>query len=130
MQERLETLRQKLFFQWGELAAHLGISRSMLDMVRKGRRQPGVHLLRRIEAAEVEAGLRPPVSVVVAEESLGGSASLRETSSSEVRKSPVSAAAGSSEVRETGRAEILRELAAIRSRIAEIERMLKHEGEP
>ena len=43
--------------EWGELAAHLGISRSMLDQVRKGTRNPGPKLVRRIEAAESAAGI-------------------------------------------------------------------------
>lgn len=53
MEQRLEILRHHLRLQWGELAAHLGVSRSMLDQVRKGTRQPGPKLIRRIEEAEV-----------------------------------------------------------------------------
>ena len=57
MKERLQILKEKNRFQWGELAHHLGISRSMLDQLRKGTRHPGPKLIRIIEAAEVEAGI-------------------------------------------------------------------------
>ena len=57
MQERLEILRKTRRFQWGELADHLGISRSMLDQIRKGTRAPGPKLARKIESSEVEVGI-------------------------------------------------------------------------
>jgi hypothetical protein len=42
--------------EWGELATHLGMSRAMLDFVRKGRRNLSFPALRRLEDAEREAG--------------------------------------------------------------------------
>ena len=43
--------------EWGELATHLGISRSMLDFVRKGQRNLSFPAIRRLEDAEREAGI-------------------------------------------------------------------------
>lgn len=48
--------------EWGELATHLSLSRSMLDFVRNGHRKPSFKVLRRIEQAEIEAGITPPKS--------------------------------------------------------------------
>jgi len=62
MQERLETLRFALRYQWGELAEHLGLSRSMLDQVRKGQRQLSFKALTRLEQAEQAAGITPAAS--------------------------------------------------------------------
>ena len=43
--------------EWGELAKHLNLSRSMLDQVRKGRRHFGPKAMRRILEAEADVGL-------------------------------------------------------------------------
>ena len=43
--------------EWGELAIHLGLSRSMLDFARKGQRNLSFKALRRLEEAEREAGI-------------------------------------------------------------------------
>ena len=48
-------------FEWGELASHLGLSRSMLDMVRKGNRNLSIKALRRLEECERETGILPPI---------------------------------------------------------------------
>lgn len=45
--------------EWGELATHMGISRSMLDFVRKGQRNLSFPALRRLEECERQAGLAP-----------------------------------------------------------------------
>lgn len=46
--------------EWGELAIHLGLSRSMMDFVRTGKRQLSFKALRRLEQAEISAGITPP----------------------------------------------------------------------
>ncbi|MBU4460037.1 MAG: hypothetical protein KJ579_05675 [Verrucomicrobia bacterium] len=56
----MEVLRAHHCVTWGELAGVLGISRSMLDFVRNGAREPGPKVLRKIIAAEIAAGLVPP----------------------------------------------------------------------
>lgn len=58
MKERLERLKRVLSLEWGELADHLDISRSMLDHVRNGRRDFGPKAMRRLEQAEIEAGIK------------------------------------------------------------------------
>lgn len=69
MEKRLESLKIALHLEWGELADLLGISRSMLDQTRKGRRAFGPHIMRKLQQAEVEAGIRePPRTVVVVHE--------------------------------------------------------------
>lgn len=60
MNARLQQLRETLRMEWGELASHLGISRSMLDFVRKGQRNLSFPALRRLEEAERAAGILPP----------------------------------------------------------------------
>lgn len=45
--------------EWGELATRLGLSRSMLDMVRKGQRNLSFKALDRLEQAERDAGILP-----------------------------------------------------------------------
>lgn len=57
MKERLKRLKDALSLEWGELAAKLDISRSMLDHVRNGLRTFGPKTVRRLEQAEREAGL-------------------------------------------------------------------------
>lgn len=52
MKNRLENLKKALAMNWGELADYIGISRSMLDFLRNGVREPGKSTLRKIEAAE------------------------------------------------------------------------------
>ena len=57
---RLEALREALVMNWGELANHLSISRSMLDFMRKGIRNPSAQMLRQLADAERAAGIGPP----------------------------------------------------------------------
>lgn len=59
MKERLKRLKDALSLEWGELAAKLDISRSMLDHVRNGLRTFGPKTVRRLELAEREAGIQP-----------------------------------------------------------------------
>jgi transcriptional regulator with XRE-family HTH domain len=59
MEKRLQKLRETLKFEWGELAHHLDLSRSMLDQVRKGKRHLGMKAMRRLEQAEGAAGIIP-----------------------------------------------------------------------
>lgn len=54
---RLDRLRQALVLEWGELAARLGINRTMLHYLRKGQRAPSQKLERRIQELEHELGL-------------------------------------------------------------------------
>ena len=54
---RLEALREELCITWRELADKLGCSRSAIYMIKSGERNPGPKTLRKILAAEVEAGL-------------------------------------------------------------------------
>lgn len=63
MPKRLENLRQALTLNWGELAAKLEISRAMLDFIRTGARNPSPKILRKIELAEIEAGLKSEANV-------------------------------------------------------------------
>lgn len=65
MNARLEKLKKTLVLEWGEIAKHLGVTRSMLDKVRKGERQAGPQLERRIIEAEIEAGLSDAKSPTV-----------------------------------------------------------------
>jgi len=60
MEERLQLLRQKLRLEWGQLAERLGLSRAMLDFVRKGQRNLSFKALNRLEDAERAAGILPP----------------------------------------------------------------------
>lgn len=57
MKNRLESLKNRLGLSWGELADYIGISRSMLDFVRTGNREPGNKTRRLIEEAEKKCGL-------------------------------------------------------------------------
>ncbi len=57
MKNRLESLKKRLGLSWGELADYIGISRSMLDFVRTGTREPGNKTRRLIEDAEKKSGL-------------------------------------------------------------------------
>ena len=64
MENRLEILRKTLNMGWGELASAMGISRSMLDQVRKGTRIFSPKTARQLEELELKAGLReshPPL---------------------------------------------------------------------
>jgi transcriptional regulator with XRE-family HTH domain len=63
MNARLQNLREALKMEWGELATHLGISRSMLDFVRKGQRNLSFPAIRRLEAVEKEAGILPQIQL-------------------------------------------------------------------
>ncbi|MFH0878571.1 MAG: helix-turn-helix transcriptional regulator [Lentisphaerota bacterium] len=73
----MEVLKERLSLSWGELATHLHISRSMLDFLRNGKRQPSPKMMRSITAVELSAGiaqsshgLEPkPISHVVMERS-------------------------------------------------------------
>jgi transcriptional regulator with XRE-family HTH domain len=64
METRLSALRVAMRLQWGELAVHIGLSRSMLDQVRKGQRNLSFAALSRLEDAERAAGITPPSSSV------------------------------------------------------------------
>lgn len=68
MHNRLETLRQALRLQWGELAARLNLSRSMLDQVRRDRRKLSIKAIRRLEEAERDAGIEVASCLTVREE--------------------------------------------------------------
>lgn len=70
MNARLQRLREVLRLEWGELASHLGVSRSMLDFVRKGQRNLSFPALRRLEEAERAAGILPPTPSVPAPETV------------------------------------------------------------
>ena len=61
MNERLQRLREALRMEWGELAKHLKMSRAMLDFSRKGQRNLSFKAIRRLEEAERQAGIAPPV---------------------------------------------------------------------
>ena len=63
--KRLELLRDKLKLNWGELAKYIGISRSMLDFIRDGRREAGLQTLRKIELAEKRAMYGIPTDVII-----------------------------------------------------------------
>lgn len=58
--QRLKALKDALCVNWAELAESIGVSRSGLDFFRSGARNPGPKTMRRIAAAEVEAGLAIP----------------------------------------------------------------------
>jgi transcriptional regulator with XRE-family HTH domain len=64
MDERLQRLRTTLRMEWGQLAQHLGMSRAMLDFVRKGQRNLSFPALARLEEAERSAGIAPPILAV------------------------------------------------------------------
>ena len=57
MKKVLESMKERLGVTWGELADYIGISRSMLDFLRKGERVPGNKTRRLVEeaAAKCEA---------------------------------------------------------------------------
>lgn len=59
MNDRLQKLKKSLSIQWGEMANRLGVSRSMIDQIRKGTRMPGPRLERRIRELEQDAGIAP-----------------------------------------------------------------------
>ena len=58
--ERLSVLKAELCLTWVELAEKIGCKQSMMSMMKSGERSPGPKLLRKILAAEVEAGLARP----------------------------------------------------------------------
>lgn len=58
MENRLKILKKTLNMGWGELASAMGVSRSMLDQVRNGKRCFGPKAMRQLEALEERAGLR------------------------------------------------------------------------
>jgi len=76
--ERLEALRAALVLNWGELAAHLGISRAMLDFLRAGARRPSPKTLRLIAAAERAAGIAPAPAVPGVGKKKGGRVQVLE----------------------------------------------------
>jgi transcriptional regulator with XRE-family HTH domain len=57
MNVRLETLKKALHLEWGELAKCLGVSRSLIDQVRKNRRNLGPKTFRRLIELERSAGI-------------------------------------------------------------------------
>jgi transcriptional regulator with XRE-family HTH domain len=54
---RLDALRVALTVSWGELAERLDISRSMLDFMRNGLRNPSAKLMRKIAVLEQSCGV-------------------------------------------------------------------------
>lgn len=58
--ERIENLRVRLGLTKAEVYEKLQISQPMISMLRAGKRQLSVKAMRRLEAAEVEAGLASP----------------------------------------------------------------------
>ena len=58
--ERIEKLRVKLGLTKAEVYEKLQISQPMVSMIRAGQRQPSMKSMRRLEQAEIEAGLAPP----------------------------------------------------------------------
>jgi transcriptional regulator with XRE-family HTH domain len=66
MNARLQRLREVLRLEWGELAERLGLSRSMLDFVRKGQRNLSFKALSRLEDVERCAGFTPPPPIRLA----------------------------------------------------------------
>ena len=68
--------------EWGELATRLGLSRSMLDMVRKGQRNLSFKALDRLEQAELEAGIFPPQPASEPPRSEPGTDSIKNLSNS------------------------------------------------
>jgi transcriptional regulator with XRE-family HTH domain len=66
---RLQKLRKELHLQWGELAEKLGVSRSMLDQVRKGVRNFGPKTERKLHDLEVDAGIAKVKPVLLFENS-------------------------------------------------------------
>lgn len=86
MHQRLQRLKLALKVEWGELAGHLGMSRAMLDFVRKGQRNLSIKASRRLEEVERAAGLSPPQVPPVASDTLGeGDRSLYSTTSKKVK---------------------------------------------
>ena len=60
IEKRLEELRVARRMTWKDLAALLGIGEVMVHYIRKGRRNPSMKLMSRIEDEEINAGLREP----------------------------------------------------------------------
>jgi transcriptional regulator with XRE-family HTH domain len=58
--DRIENLRVKLGLTKSEVYEKLEISQPMISMIRAGQRQPSIKTMRRLEAAEVAAGLKKP----------------------------------------------------------------------
>jgi transcriptional regulator with XRE-family HTH domain len=71
LETRLSALREALVLNWGELAEHLEISRSMLDFLRRGERHASPSLERRILGLEVQAGLATKAQLPLAREDRG-----------------------------------------------------------
>ena len=55
---RIEHLQAHHRVTWGQLAEMIGLSRTMLHLIRKGSNPPSRKTLFRLEQAEIEAGLR------------------------------------------------------------------------
>ena len=58
---RIEHLQAHHRITWGQLADMIGLSRTMLHLIRKGSNPPSRKTLFRLEQAEIEAGLRKAV---------------------------------------------------------------------
>lgn len=58
--DRIENLRVRLGLTKSEVYEKLEISQPMISMIRAGNRQPSIKTMRRLEAAELAAGIPPP----------------------------------------------------------------------
>ena len=61
--ERVEEYRIKAGKTWDQVASDIGLSRSMLMMIKSGKRNLSAKALYRLEQAEISAGIRPSPSV-------------------------------------------------------------------
>jgi len=71
LEKRVEAIRSAKRMTVGEVLSYLQISPPMWSMIRNGTRSPSIKTIRRIEAAEIDAGIResppPPRPPIVAE---------------------------------------------------------------
>lgn len=58
---RVEHLRARQGVTWARVAEIIGLSRTMLHLIRKGTNEPSRKTMIRLEQAEIDAGLRKPV---------------------------------------------------------------------
>ena len=61
--DRLENYRIKTGKTWQQVGADIGLGKSMLMMVKTGRRDMSPKALYRLEQAEIEAGIKRPTGV-------------------------------------------------------------------
>jgi len=57
--DRIEKLRVKMGLTKAEVYDLVKVSQPMISMIRRGERQPSVKTLRRLEEAEIAAGIKP-----------------------------------------------------------------------